>query len=108
MLWWFKPNPSITQLEYRRNYNNKVDRKAKLTVILHYSNNNPKCLCCNETDITKLTIDHINGGGKTHRKKLRINGGSPFYKWLIRQGLPKGYQILCLYCNNSKFTGKKC
>jgi hypothetical protein len=67
--------------------------KRKVLVILHYGG---KCACCGESRIEFLTIDHINGGGCKHRRRIR---GIPFYQWLIKHGLPKGYRVLCLNCN---------
>ena len=30
------------------------------------------------------------------------------YRWLRDNGLPEGFQILCLSCNESKGTGERC
>lgn len=57
------------------------------------------CACpwCGAPD--NLTIDHVNGGGTAHRIELfgRSRGSSSirFYRWLIAQGFPDGYQALC-------------
>lgn len=53
------------------------------------------CKCCGETIELFLTIDHINGGGNNHRKKI----GKKIINWLIRNDLPPGYQVLCFNCN---------
>ena len=55
-----------------------------------------KCVCCGETIIEFLTIDHINGGGTKHRKEVV---GGRLYDWLIKNNFPEGYQILCMNCN---------
>lgn len=49
-------------------------------------------------------IDHVNGGGAKHRARLRRQGvlGSTFYEWLLREGFPSGYQVLCHACNQAK------
>jgi hypothetical protein len=49
-----------------------------------------------------LTIDHINNNGNQHRKEIKIKGGIPFYRWLIRNDFPREYQILCWNCNCTK------
>jgi hypothetical protein len=61
----------------------------------------PCCGCCGENDLGKLCIDHIQGGGGEHRRILKKRSWN-FYRWLKQQGYPKGYQTLCLDCNNDK------
>jgi hypothetical protein len=34
--------------------------------------------------------------------------GSEFYRWIIEQGFPSGYQVLCGQCNYSKGAGVMC
>lgn len=59
-----------------------------------------KCACCSESALEFLTIDHVNGGGGKHRKKLGVSAGISFYRWLRKQGFPKDeYQVLCYNCN---------
>lgn len=64
-----------------------------------------KCACpkCPETNPAFLTLEHINGDGKAHRKKV----GSHTYADLRRRGFPQdGYTLLCWNCNaGSRFTG---
>jgi hypothetical protein len=55
-----------------------------------------------ETNIGFLTIDHINGGGEKHRKELKLNAGTQFYRWLRNNGYPEGYQVMCYNCNCGK------
>lgn len=74
----------------------------------HYSNNNIKCKCCSNTNIYNLTIDHINGNGRIHRKSIRLKGGINFYRWLIKNNFPSGYQVLCSYCNIKKGESGNC
>ena len=45
-------------------------REAKTVVYNHYSNGDVKCNCCGEREITFLSIDHINGGGKQDCLKM--------------------------------------
>ncbi len=48
-----------------------------------------------------LTVDHIEGGGSKHRRELRYWS---IYKWLVVEGFPSGYQILCMNCQMIKKT----
>lgn len=79
-------------------------------VLTHYSPTNPpSCACCGSTQ--RLTIDHISERGRAHRQEIfgrPDRGGHHFYLWLIKQGLPPGYQVLCVSCNSSKNSGPKC
>lgn len=63
-------------------------------VISHYS---PKkcCTSCGFSDMRALSIDHINGDGANHRRELK---GKSFYKWLIDNKYPRGFQVLCMNC----------
>lgn len=52
------------------------------------------CVCCGEETEAFLTIDHVNGGGNTHRKQGDV------YRDLWRRGWPKeGFRLLCMNCN---------
>jgi hypothetical protein len=92
----------VTEKErvWQKNYVLKIKQKS----IGYYSNYTYECKCCGEDDFNKLTIDHINGGGMYHTCALKRQGW-PFHKWLIDEGYPDGYQILCKRCNCIK--GKK-
>ena len=65
------------------------------TVIEHYGS---RCACCGETEPIFLTMDHIDGGGTAHRESLN----SGLYRWLIKNGFPDGFQVLCYNCNFGK------
>jgi len=82
-----------------RVYTRKYRKRDKRLVFTHYGGDPPKCTCCGETHMEFLTIDHINGGGSKDRKKGLI--GHDFYAWLIRNGYPEGYRVLCMNCNFS-------
>jgi hypothetical protein len=84
----------------RRRYWNLRD-----AVLDHYGRS---CACCGSTE--RLTIDHVNGGGKAHRIALfgRSAVSTRMYRWLIEQGFPPGYQTLCGRCNTNKGDGPAC
>ena len=76
----------------------KQRRKMKLAAFAAYGGN--VCVCCGETEIAFLSIDHINGGGIKHRK---ITGaGNLFYRWLNRNEYPEGYRVMCHNCNHGR------
>jgi hypothetical protein len=73
------------------------------------------CACCGSAEM--LTIDHVNGDGDEHRQELfghrpafdgRTASTASFYLWLVNQGFPEGFQVLCRPCNGSKGTGDRC
>lgn len=69
----------------------------RLRVLKHYSGEVPVCACCQEAHYEFLGIDHIDGGGTQHRKSVGVN----LDRWLIKNGFPEGYQVLCHNCNLS-------
>ena len=73
------------------------NRNKKIEVINAYGN---KCKCCNEKRIEFLTIDHMKGNGKKHRKEIKA-GGTGLYSFLIKNKFPKnlGLRVLCMNCN---------
>ena len=75
--------------------------KLKHEVFLHYSPNGIKCERCSYNGMRALSIDHINGGGNTHRRSLVGNargGGIWFYRWLKKNNYPLGFRVLCMNC----------
>lgn len=76
-----------------------ANRKA---VFDHYGR---VCACCGTTE--RLSIDHVNGDGREHRKQIGM-GSSHLYRWLIANGFPAGFQVLCKPCNKSKADGDGC
>lgn len=81
----------------------KYYTRLKLEVIKYYSNGTMDCACCGEKNLAFLSIDHINGSGKKHRKEIGcVSSGAHFYRWLITNNFPVGFQILCMNCNFAK------
>lgn len=81
------------------------DRNREL-VLTHYGGNPPKCACCGEARVEFLSVDHMNGGGSRHIRS--IGGGNMFYRWLVKNGFPPGFQILCMNCNCAKGRYGRC
>ena len=70
-------------------------RQIREAVIRHYGG---CCITCGVTELPFLNIDHIDGGGRQHRKAI----GPHLTAWLVRSGFPPGFQILCWNCNHLK------
>lgn len=71
-------------------------RWERAWVFSYYDN---KCAKCGETDWRCLSIDHVNGGGRRHKKQ---EGFDSIYRWLLQQGFPQGFQLLCMNCQWKK------
>lgn len=85
------------------------ERRASIRaqVFAHYGD---ACACCGTAE--RLTIDHVNGDGAQHRLELfgdpQGASATQFYFWLIQNGFPAGFQVLCRPCNISKRRGERC
>lgn len=64
------------------------------------------CICCGETYLPYLDLDHINGGGTKHRKQL--GWGVAYFKYLKDNHWPQGIQVLCGNCHYAKTRGHAC
>lgn len=94
-----------------RRFNSYRWKERNTTLVLnHYSNCSPMCACCGEAERDFLLIDHVEGHGNEHRRQIfgYVQGGKRFYRWLVRQGFPTGFQVLCFNCNMSKAKHGKC
>lgn len=86
---WHKDNKE------RANKRVASDHKAqRLTCLAHYGK---ICACCGESRYEFLSIDHTHGGGSRHRK----SGVSKICRWLIKNGFPDGFRVLCHNCNQA-------
>ena len=82
--------------EKRRKKNDRYRENYRGKVINAYGG---KCVCCGETEPHFLSIDHIDGGGRAHRREI----GNHLYQWLIKNNFPKdNFQLLCYNCNCAK------
>lgn len=88
---WYQGSPTQAKDKVRRDENREA-------VIKHYGG---RCVCCNEDEPCFLAIDHIDGDGNTHRKQIK-KYGSGFFKWLVDNDFPTGFQVLCHNCNVGK------
>ena len=106
---WRKRNPAKVVEMSRTRYHREKTRllaerkesriKMRMEALRVYSNGKVECACCGENRYEFLALDHINGGGKRHRIKLKALGGQQFILALRRNGWPKGIRVLCHNCN---------
>ena len=82
--------------EYNKSFSRKVRERCKELVFNHYGR---KCECCGENHIEFLTIDHMNGNGRKHRKEIN----NKLYPWLIKNNYPEEFKTLCLNCNFGRY-----
>lgn len=83
--------------------NKRRNRRLKLEMLQAYG---PNCACCGEAHIEFLTLEHLNGDGKAHRREV---GASGVYADLKRRGWPRdGYTVLCMNCNWASRGGRTC
>ena len=89
---YYEKNKEKKSLYYKR-----TGRQAKIKALTYYGNDVLACIKCGFNDIRALSIDHIYGRGAEERRRSSLRGAT-FYKKLIRENFPVGYQTLCLNC----------
>lgn len=101
----YQSTHGLEQQEYHHLHNmiysnnaHKYVMKLKTEVLTHYGNGKLACAKCGISDIDVLSIDHINGNGRSHVKSIR----KTLYRWLKDNNFPDGFQTLCMNCNWKK------
>lgn len=84
-------NPKLHNYISNRSYH-----KTRLEVLAHYSPDLSCVRCGFNEHISALSIDHINGNGNKMRRNLHDHGR--ICNWLKKNGLPEGFQVLCMNC----------
>jgi hypothetical protein len=79
-----------------RAYARQRQARQRLDVIAGYGG---RCACCGENEPVFLQLDHVNGGGTQHRRRV---SQAVIYSTVIRHGFPPDYQILCANCHAAK------
>ena len=107
---WDETNSFGTRIAHGKEYPVNLKKQAlgeakyhaaiKLECLVNYSSVVPACACCGETDEEVLSIDHIGGEGRKHRRDTGAYG-KMFYVHLRKIGFPPGYRVLCWNCNFS-------
>lgn len=93
------PRCKNCQPEFQRQQR-KALRKA---VILYYGG---FCVCCKETQLEFLVIDHIKDDGNEMRKEFGPSDGT--WRHALSLEFPNDvYQVLCYNCNCAKTFNKK-
>lgn len=72
-------------------------------VLDHYGG---ACACCGEDTFEFLAIDHKDGGGNKHRDE--VGRGNKLVDWIIVNGFPPLFQVLCHNCNHARSTHGTC
>jgi hypothetical protein len=96
--------------EHNRKKTLESNHRKRQKVFAHYCAGEPHCMCpgCRTRYIGFLQLDHVNGWGRDSRRKLQLgNGGARYWKWIIENNYPDGFQILCANCNGMGAKGKK-
>lgn len=79
-------------------------RVTRLRCLQAYSAAEPFCICCGETIVEFLTLDHL---ADRRSGEARVGGnleGQRLYSWLIRMDFPPGFRVLCYNCNCARGT----
>lgn len=73
-------------------------------VLAHYgAGGEAVCVGCGYADLRALSLDHLNGDGNAHRRRIK----KWLYLWIKQQGFPEGYQTLCMNCQMIKAAEKQ-
>ena len=99
----------IPTKEQRSQWDKAAYKRLKALVLNTYGG---KCECCGETEPAFLTLDHIDGKGAEHRRRI-ANGnrcaGQRVYQWLKNNDFPKdNFRLLCFNCNCARHHTGKC
>ena len=86
-------------------------KESKMLVFSEYSkrqsnSNVPCCVCCEESMLKFLTLDHIEGRKKMGHGKLL--SGHKLRRWATKNDYPDTLQVLCYNCNMDKGLFGKC
>lgn len=89
---------------------NAARKRRKLTKVFIVGHFGGKCQDCGELDIRTLTLDHVNGDGAEHRRRLS-GGTSRVWRDVevaIRANRPPPYEfrLLCMNCHAKKTFGE--
>lgn len=92
--------------ERSRELNTKYNRETKQQIMAHYGG---ACICCSETTIEFLTLDHVNNDGQQDRRSAKVGrGGYRHYKKLLQEPRREDLQILCVNCHHAKTITGSC
>jgi hypothetical protein len=108
--WWSKLSKErkdsykkLENKELHRQNRKKAEWELRLEMIAAYGG---RCVCCGEREPLFLTLEHLKGGGRAHRR--RLHRASSIYKELRSQGWPMDYTVLCFNCNSVRGQTGRC
>lgn len=93
-------NSDMIKARERKRYADKCPG-ARRQVIEAYG---ASCICCGESEVQFLCVDHVNNDGCIERKLPGMRSLA-FYIKIIRAGFPSRYQLLCHNCNWASHRG---
>ncbi len=112
---WYKKNSERLkkELKVKRDLNKDTineqarirNNNLRLKILSFYSNSTLTCARCGFDDTDVLVLDHINDGGRKHKRDTV--SGQAFYHWLRKNDFPPGLQVLCCNCNWKKEVLRK-
>ena len=91
-------------LSKKRARKNRHNAATKQKIMEYYSGGSVVCARCGFSDVRALSIDHINNDGAQHRRQV---GSNNVYAWIVRNGFPDGFQVLCMNCQFIKEAEKR-
>lgn len=86
--------------KYERDKSKRLNDALKSDVFNAYGG--WKCACCDETERSFLTMDHMQNNGSKLRREGVHGHSTQFYRWLKKSGYPKEFQVLCMNCQFGK------
>lgn len=96
------PEQKGRRLARVRKFGKKQREEDRLSALVFYGG---KCVCCGESELQFLTIDHMYGGGSKHRRQIK---GKSIYRWLRQNNYPRGFRTFCYNCNGATSYGRTC
>ncbi len=98
------PAPGQTMCKFHLRQARDYRFRTKMEALDQYGG--PACTSCGMAEADVLEIDHIDGGGRKHRREVSGGrGGHTFYQWLKRNDYPAGFRVLCPTCNKKAHLG---
>lgn len=86
--------------EHARRIVKEYNARLRQEVIVAYGG---ACSCCGESNARFLTLDQENAEKKKTRR------GVSLYRWLINNGFPKAFRLLCFNCSHGRYrNGGSC
>lgn len=77
-------------------------RSERIAALRHYSDGDPRCACCGDSNLEFLSFDHVNNdGAEQRRKNPGVSDIRSIATWLRKNNYPKDIRVLCYNCNCS-------